>query len=102
MAGSAREFFETLPGRLDPGATSGLTASYRFDVTGVGSWLVDVRDGAVTVEESDADADCAIELSEATFEKLRNGGSPTTAFLTGKIKVKGDMALATRVKDLLG
>ena len=34
--------------------TRGLTASYRFDVDGAGSWRVDVDDGAISVSESDA------------------------------------------------
>jgi putative sterol carrier protein len=101
MAESAREFFESVSGRIDPASTAGRRASYRFDVTGAGSWRVAVDDGTVAVEETDADADCVIQLSEETFQKLRAGqANPMTAFMTGKIKVKGDLALATKLKEL--
>jgi hypothetical protein len=35
---SAREFFEGLPGRIDPERAGALDASYRFDIEGAGSW----------------------------------------------------------------
>ena len=101
MPESARDFFESLPARLDPAKTADLEASYRFDIAGAGSWRVGVSGGAVAVDESQAAADCVIQMSDETFSKLRNGrASPMTSFMTGKIKVKGDMALAAQLKAL--
>ena len=58
MADSARAFFEQLQARTAGGSerTRGLTASYRFDVEGAGSWRVDVDDGTVAVSESDGES----------------------------------------------
>jgi putative sterol carrier protein len=101
MPESASEFFESLPSRVDPAKAASLTATYRFDIVGEGSWRVAADGDSVTVEESEADADCVIQMSEATFAKLRDGrGSPMKAFMTGKLKVKGDTALALELKDL--
>jgi putative sterol carrier protein len=101
MTETAREFFESLSERVDVAKLAGETVSYRFDVGGAGSWVVDVRDGEISVEESSADADCVIQFSEETFEKLRDGRTGVTpAFVTGKLKVKGDMALAMKLREL--
>jgi putative sterol carrier protein len=103
VAGSARELFEGLEGRIDPARTRGTRASYRFDVAGAGSWRVDVNDGEVEVRESDAPADCVIRASENDLLRIVRGElNPVTAYMTGRVKVQGDVALATRLRDLFG
>ena len=102
-AKTAGEFFERLRTRSAGGSlrTRGLRATYRFDVDGAGSWLVRIDDGAVSVTESDAVADCVLEASEETLLRVANGElHPMGAFLTGKIRVTGDVALAMRLRDL--
>lgn len=102
MAESAREFFESLEGRIDAAATAGQTVSYRFDVEGAGSWRVAVVDGRATVAESAEDADCVIRMKEETMLRLVRGEQkPATAFMTGKIAVEGDMSLALKLGQLL-
>ena len=96
-----REFFETLESRVDPGKAAGMTASYRFDIDGSGSWLVDVDDGKVTVTEDGGDADCTISTSSETFLRIANGEqNPTAAYMSGKLKVKGDMGQAMKLQKL--
>ena len=102
-AQTAREFFEQLAARTAGGSerTRGLTATYRFDVDGAGSWRVAVDDGAVSVSETDAAADCVIGVSEDTLLGIVNGRqSPTGALLMGRIRLEGDAALAMRLRDL--
>ena len=74
-AASAREFFEGLAERTRHSAarTRGLRATYRFDVEGAGSWRVEVDDGAVSVSESDAAADCVIAVPEQLFLRIVRG-----------------------------
>jgi putative sterol carrier protein len=101
MAASAREFFDGVGGRIDPAKTKGETVSYRFDIEDAGSWHVDVLDGRTVVQESTADAACVIRMKEETLLKLVNGQTkPTTAFMTGKIKVDGDVSLALKLQQL--
>ena len=103
MAESARELFEELPGRVDPARTRGVRASYRFDVAGAGSWRVDVNDGEVDVAESDEPADCVIRASEEDFLRVVRGDlNAVTAYMTGRVKVEGDIALATRLREFFG
>jgi putative sterol carrier protein len=101
MAQSVREFFEGLEGRVDASKTAGINNSYLFDIAGAGAWKVDVRDGVVSVTEGAGDADTTIEASEESFLKVIGGEqSPTTAYMTGKLKIKGDMGAAMKLQKL--
>ncbi|HKI23071.1 MAG TPA: SCP2 sterol-binding domain-containing protein [Gaiellaceae bacterium] len=98
---SAREFFEGLEGRLDPSKTSGMTNSYVFEIDGAGTWRVDVDDGTVKVAEGGGDADATIAASEETFQQIASGDlNATTAYMTGKLKVRGDMGAAMKLSRL--
>jgi putative sterol carrier protein len=97
----AREFFETLEGRVDESRTAGMTATYLFEVDGAGTWTVDVNDGKLTVTEGGNEADTTITVSEDNFAQLISGDlNPTTAYMTGKLKVKGDMSAAMKLQKL--
>jgi putative sterol carrier protein len=98
---SAREFFETLESRVDRSKTAGMNSSYLFDIDGAGKWRVDVHDGNVKVTENADDADVTITTSEDTFEKIVSGDqNATSAYMTGKLKVKGDMGAAMKLQKL--
>ena len=98
---SAKEFFDTLETRVDPARTAGMNNSYVFDIEGAGKWKVDVKDGSVSVIEGAEDADVTITTSEETFEKITRGEqNATSAYMTGKLKVKGDMGAAMKLQKL--
>jgi putative sterol carrier protein len=97
----AREFFATLETRLDTSKTAGMNNSYLFDIEGAGKWKVDVNDGQVSVTEGGEDADAVITTSEETFTKIASGEqNATSAYMTGKLKVKGDMGAAMKLQKL--
>jgi putative sterol carrier protein len=98
---TTREFFETLESRVDQSKTAGMNNSYVFDIEGAGKWKVDVQDGSVNVTEGAEDADVTITTSEETFEKITSGEqNATSAYMTGKLKVKGDMGAAMKLQKL--
>jgi len=98
---STREFFETLVSRVDASKTAGMNNSYLFDIEGAGKWKVDVNDGKVSVSEGGEDADAVISTNEETFEQIASGEqNPTSAYMTGKLKVKGDMGAAMKLQKL--
>ena len=75
--------------------------SYLFDIEGAGKWKVDVQDGSVSVIENAEDADVTISTSEETFDKITSGEqNATSAYMTGKLKVKGDMGAAMKLQKL--
>jgi putative sterol carrier protein len=101
MVASPREFFETLESRVDRGKAAGLTATYRFEIDGAGTWTVDVDEGSVSVSENGGDADCTISATSETFMKIANRDqNPTAAYMSGKLKVKGDMGQAMKLQKL--
>ena len=101
MPESPKEFFESLETRVDPAKAAGLNASYRFDIDGAGSWLVEVDDGKVSVSENGGDADTIISTSAETFMKIADGEqNPTSAYMSGKLKVSGDMGQAMKLQKL--
>ena len=54
-----------------------------------------------TVTEGGDAADATIATSEETFEKIVSGEqNPTTAYMTGKLKIKGDMGAAMKLQKL--
>jgi putative sterol carrier protein len=96
-----KEFFDSLETRADASKTAGMTNSYVFDIEGAGQWKVDVKDGAVSVSEGGGDADVTLTTSEETFQKIISGEqNPTSAYMTGKLKIKGDMGAAMKLQKL--
>lgn len=98
---TAAEFFEKLPSRVVPEKTAGMNNSFVFAIEGAGTWTVKVADGAVTVDEGDTGGDCTISTSAEVFERVLAGEqNPTAAYMTGKLKVKGDMGAAMKLQKL--
>ncbi|TML74174.1 MAG: SCP2 sterol-binding domain-containing protein [Actinobacteria bacterium] len=98
---NAQDFFDGLESRINPDKTAGMNNSYLFDIDGAGKWKVEVNDGKVRVSEGGEHADAVISTSEETFEKIASGEqNPTSAYMTGKLKVKGDMGAAMKLQKL--
>lgn len=80
------------------------------DQTMDGSVRLDFEDeGALRIDEQGArmddgsEADVTISASLDTFRKMFEGEmSPTGAFMSGRLKVDGDMGMAMKVAGLLG
>ncbi|HSF92498.1 MAG TPA: SCP2 sterol-binding domain-containing protein [Paracoccaceae bacterium] len=72
----------------------GFDGSVKFEIIDVGALIVD--DSGVTI--SDDDADCTLIATQEIFEDLLRGNiNPTAAFMTGKLKVEGDMSAAMKL-----
>ena len=98
---AAKDFFDSLPARADASKLAGMNNSYLFDIEGEGQWLVTVADGALDVAEGGGEADATISTSSETFDKIVAGEqNPTTAYMTGKLKIKGDMGAAMKLQKL--
>ena len=101
MAESAREFFEALPARADASKIAGVNNSYLFDIDGAGMWLVTVEDGNISVREGNGEADCTISATEENFQRILSGEqNATSAYMMGKLKIKGDMGAAMKLQKL--
>jgi putative sterol carrier protein len=99
--GSVQEFFESLPGRVSADRIAGMNNTYVFEIEGAGAWTVAIADGALMVSEGAGEGDVTISASEESFEKIVAGEqNATTAYMTGKLKIKGDMGAAMKLQKL--
>ncbi|WP_276211199.1 SCP2 sterol-binding domain-containing protein [Heyndrickxia coagulans] len=101
------EIFQTIDAALkkDPSRSQGMNAVYQFNLSGEeeGTYHVVMRpeDSYAGVGKAE-DPNCTLSMSSADFKKLVQGKmNGTTAFLTGKLRLKGDMGLALRLQDVL-
>jgi putative sterol carrier protein len=84
------------------GGNSGLPGTLKFDFEGKGCVYLDGKSSPNTVTNDNKPSDCTITVSLDTFEKMVKGElDGTTAFMQGKLKVAGDMALAMKLGPIL-
>ncbi len=102
---TVREIFDRMPQLFRKDGARGLTAIYQFDISGEGGgqWYAAIREGELTVGEgAHAAPQVTITMAAGHFVDMvegRLGGM--RAFITGKLKVKGDMMLAGRMQKFL-
>jgi putative sterol carrier protein len=104
MAETAKEFFDGLAAGVDPEKLKGINATYQWDIEGAGKWYAVINDGDIDVSEGDADAPgVTISVDEENWLAIVDGSlNAQMAFLTGKLKIAGDMTLAMKLQNLTG
>ncbi len=103
-AAAINDIFSRMPGRLDPQAAAGLDAVIQFNLSGEGGgvWHCAIKDGACTVGEGAHDAPTmTLSMEAADYVQLTSGElDGTVAFMSGKLRIDGDMGLAMRMGSL--
>ena len=91
---------------VDKAKIKGMNAVYQFDLSGDNGGVFHVKvadEVAEVVREAAEDANITITMSADDFDSLLEGKlNATSAFMAGKLKVKGDMSLAMKLQSLLG
>jgi len=104
--GSAEQFFQALQDRIDPSKVQGLTATFQFHLSGDGGgdWYIRLTDGHPEVAEGTADApSVTLRASAEDWNRIVSGDlSGEQAFLSGRLKIEGDMTLAMKLQSLIG
>lgn len=86
---------EILQSKLDG---SGFDGSINLAITDEGAIHVDGE----TAEISDAEADCTLSADGETLKGVLSGDvDPTSAFMSGKLSVDGDMGVAMKLASIL-
>jgi putative sterol carrier protein len=98
-----RPFFAELPDEADPERIAGIERVYVFEIAGEGRWEVELRDGKLTVKEpAEGDGDVLFSMSADTFDRITDRKqNPMLAYMTGKIKVSGDIKAAMDLQNIL-
>lgn len=91
---------ETIKTRV--GDDAGLGATLKFDTGDNGVIFIDGKSTPNTVSNENKDADCTVGLTLEDLEAMLAGDlAPTTAFMSGKLKVDGDMGVAMKLQSLM-
>ncbi len=103
-AKTPQQFFdEILPTRFKPEKAKGIDVTAQVNISGPkgGSWMIEIKDQKITVKEGTNPAPkLTIGMADQDFLDLVNDKISTQkAFFTGKIKFKGDLNLALKLKD---
>ena len=106
---SVKEVFEVqIAARLKakPDLIAKINAVYQFNIAGAegGTWSVDcTQPGGAVVSGTAASPRCTVSMADADFLKLVSGKlNAQMAFMTGTIKIQGDMGMAMKLQQLLG
>lgn len=79
----------------------GIDGSAKFVLRGAGAVMVDAE--GVRAEDEDAEADVTLAAEVEVFRAILEGRlSPTVAFMSGRLSVRGDMGLAMRLSSMMG
>ena len=77
---------------------SNFSGTAKFDIDGEGTIMLDA-DGARAADDA---ADVTLSADAETFKAILEGDTnPTAAFMTGKLKVDGDMGMAMTLASVL-
>lgn len=88
--------------RSKVGDDSGLNATLRFDCGEAGSIYVDGKAAPNTVDNHAGESDCTVGITlDNLAAMLRGDLDPATGFMTGKLKVAGDMSVALRMQRVV-
>ena len=83
----------------------GTTGSFQFDLTGDGggTWTLVLKDGALATQKGPPEkADCKITMSMENWRLLNQKKlDPQAAFMSGKLKFAGNMALVMKLGTIL-
>lgn len=107
MPKDASDLFDNkLPATLaaNPDKAKQVNAKYAFKITGEGGgeWTVDLASAVPSVKKGiDGAVNCTIEVAHSDFvNMLQNPAAGMQLFFAGKLRVTGDMMLATKLQQL--
>jgi putative sterol carrier protein len=101
---SCKQAFDMMPTRFNKEAAKGLNAVYQFDLSGDGGgkWHVTINNDSCQVNEgAAASPSITISMTAQDYLDMLSGKlNGQMAFMTGKLRIAGDMGLALRMQSL--
>lgn len=92
---------------LSPALVEKTKGVYQFDLSGdhPGSWFVDLKQGTGQAGKGlpPVAPDVVMTMDSGLFSRMFKGEvKPTMAFMTGKLRIQGDMTLALKLEKMMG
>ena len=107
MAGTAeaiKEIFAAMPTQINADAAKGMSSTIQFNLggDGGGNYYVEIKDGTAKVSEgTHASPNMTMTLAASDYVDLIMGKlNGQMAFMSGKLKIAGDMGLAMKMQQL--
>ena len=100
---SLKDVFKKFSNLITAEVVQQTQCTYLFDIEG-SLWLLDLRNGAGCVKQvdSDTDSDVKMVMKEDVLVDLFTGKqNASTAYMTGKLKLKGDIGNAMKLERLI-
>jgi len=98
------ELFEQMPSVFNPAAAAGLNKTFQWNITGdeAGVWAFKINNGQGEVIPGGVEKpDVTFTISDKDWIAITEGKlDGMNAFMTGKLKVSGDMMLAMKLQNL--
>ncbi|KYO35146.1 hydroxysteroid dehydrogenase-like protein 2 [Alligator mississippiensis] len=105
-SGSVAETFKIIEGIINEDVVKSTQGVFLFELSGEegGTWYIDLKNkgGNTGSGEPPVKADVIMSMSSNDFVKMFTGKlKPTMAFMSGKLRIKGNMSLALRLEKLV-
>jgi putative sterol carrier protein len=101
---TVRETFDQMPSRFRPDRAVGTTAVVQYEITGEGggTWHAVIKDGTCTVKEGPGpNPNLTLTMTAQDWLEMVTGKqSAQMLFMTGKLKLRGDMGLAMKLGSM--
>jgi len=101
---TVKETFDAMAGRFRPEKAAGTNATIQYEITGEqgGNWNAVIKDGQCAVNAGVAPSPTlTLTMSSQDWLDMVGGKlSGQMAFMSGKLKLKGDMGLAMKIGSL--
>jgi putative sterol carrier protein len=98
---TVEQTFEAMPSRFRADKAAGVNATIQYDITGTGggTWNAVIKDNACAVAAGPAsNPSLTLTMSAQDWLDMSTGKlSGQMAFMSGKLKLKGDMGLAMKI-----
>ena len=102
---SVQQVFDQMPTRLLPEQADGLDVVIQMCLTGNGGgkWYIIIKDSLLTVNLGSHDTpNMTMTMASSDWLDTANGDSNSTGlFMSGKIRITGDMQLAMKMQTML-
>jgi putative sterol carrier protein len=103
-AAAVKEIFSQMPQNVNADAAKGMNSVIQFNLTGDGggNYYVEIKDGGANVSEGTHEKpNMTMTLAAADYVDLISGKlNGQMAFMSGKLKIAGDMGLAMKMQTL--
>jgi putative sterol carrier protein len=101
---TVKETFDQMGGRFKPERAAGTNATIQYDISGEGggTWHAVIKDGACTIGSGPGtDPNLTLSMSAQDWLDMTTGKqSGQMLFMSGKLKLKGDMGLAMKLGSM--